>query len=124
MFSTCGFFVGRSAGSCRNLIVRPRSAKAGANGGRRGGVPERNSRGKNDASVTQSCYLFLQRRGFLWVGLGGLGLQALQHTVHFLFGVVMNQSNAQEAAVVLHAHPLSQVEGVIVAIPGEDAALA
>src|SRR5437868_10557882 len=50
--------------------------------------------------------------------------QSLQEPIHFLRGVVVCQADAQEAAALLHVKPFCEVEGVVISIPGKEAALA
>ena len=50
--------------------------------------------------------------------------QLVQQPIHFFRGVVMCQPNAQHAAALLDPEPLRQVDSVVVAVPGEDAAFA
>jgi hypothetical protein len=47
-----------------------------------------------------------------------------EYPVHFLFGVVVDKADAQEAAILFDPEALSEIEGVVVAVPGEDAAFA
>src|SRR5262252_9147013 len=47
-----------------------------------------------------------------------------QEPVHFFGGVVMDQPDAQHAALRLHAETFAEVERVVVAVPGKDAAIA
>ena len=49
--------------------------------------------------------------------------QLRQQPLHFFRRVVVRQADAQHAAALLHAQPLGQVDGVVVAVPGKDAAL-
>src|SRR5690242_14410544 len=44
--------------------------------------------------------------------------------IHFFFRVVVDEADAKEPPVLLYAQALGEVEGVVVAVPGEDAALA
>jgi hypothetical protein len=53
-----------------------------------------------------------------------LRTQAVQHAVHFVLGVVVNQPDSQEATALFHSQPFGQIDGVVVAVPGEDALLA
>src|ERR1017187_306269 len=50
--------------------------------------------------------------------------QLNQQTLDFLRRVVVRQTDPQHASALLHAQALGQVDGVVVAVPGEDAALA
>src|SRR6185369_9896387 len=47
-----------------------------------------------------------------------------QEAVDFIRGVVVDQADAEEAAFVLDAEALGEIQGVVVAVPGEDAAIA
>src|SRR6266536_5014295 len=57
-------------------------------------------------------------------GLLRSGAQFTQHPLHFLFRVVVHKTDAEEAAVLLDAEALGEIESVVVSVPGEDAALA
>ena len=50
--------------------------------------------------------------------------QGLEHAVDFFFGVVVNEADAEKAAIPLDVEPLGEVERIVVAIPGENAAIA
>ena len=50
--------------------------------------------------------------------------QAFEHSVHFLLGVVVHESDPQEAAALFDAEPFGQIQSVVVAVPGEDALFA
>src|SRR5579864_6275035 len=45
------------------------------------------------------------------------------HSLYFFQGVVVHQADAQPAATRFHVKPPRQVEGEVMAVPGEDAAL-
>jgi hypothetical protein len=46
-----------------------------------------------------------------------------QQAVHFFHCVVVEQSNAQEAAIFFDIELLSEIQCVVVAIPGEQSAI-
>src|SRR5579884_3980292 len=47
-------------------------------------------------------------------------VQGVQHTIDFLLGVVVDESNSQETTALLNAEPLREIQRVVVAVPGED----
>jgi hypothetical protein len=50
--------------------------------------------------------------------------QGYQEAVYFFWRVVVDQADAEEAARFFYAEMFGEVEGVVVAIPGEEAAVA
>ena len=51
-------------------------------------------------------------------------IQRSQQTVHLFHRVVVDEPDAQEASGLFHVEVFGQVERVVVAVPGEEAALA
>ena len=51
-------------------------------------------------------------------------LQCRKQAIHFFGGVVVDQADAQEAAFLFDAETFGEIERVVVAVPGEDAAVA
>ncbi len=54
----------------------------------------------------------------------GEGAEGSEEAVHFIGGVVVNEADAEEAAGLFDAEAFGEIEGVVVAVPGEDAAIA
>ena len=50
--------------------------------------------------------------------------QRCQESFHFFSGVVVHQPNAQDAAFLLDAEPLGQIQGIEVSVPSENSAVA
>src|SRR5689334_17557283 len=51
-------------------------------------------------------------------------LQRREEAIHFLLGVVMDQSDAQQPTAGFDAEAFGQIQCVVIAVPGEDAAFA
>lgn len=51
-------------------------------------------------------------------------MQGGEQAVYFVCGVVVHEADAQDAAVLLDAKALGKIQGVEIAIPDEDAAVA
>jgi len=49
--------------------------------------------------------------------------QFSQHPLDFLFSVVMHEADAEKSPVFFNIEPLGQIQGVVIAVPGEDATL-
>src|SRR5271166_2607602 len=49
--------------------------------------------------------------------------QGSEQAVDFFGGVVVDEADAQEASTLFHVEVLGEVESVIVAVPGEEAAV-
>jgi len=50
--------------------------------------------------------------------------QRVEQAVHFFDRVVVHQADAEKAAGFFHVEMLGEVEGIVISVPGEDAALA
>ena len=51
-------------------------------------------------------------------------LQSGQQASDFFGGVVMGQADAKEAAVFFHVEAFGKIQGVVIPVPGEEAAVA
>src|SRR5229473_715046 len=56
--------------------------------------------------------------------LGHIFTQRREQAVYFVGGVVMDEADAQDAAVLLDAEALGEIQRVEISVPGENAALA
>ncbi len=50
--------------------------------------------------------------------------QCCQQAIHFFDGVVVDEADAEEAAGFFYVEALGEVQGVVVSVPGEEAAVA
>src|SRR6185369_16228224 len=76
------------------------------------------------ARRTREARRSTRNRGSICERLLGQGSQLDQQAVHLFCRVVMRKANTQHAAALLHTQPLREIDRVVVAVPGEDAALA